>query len=377
MSMLQTMTATAGAATTNQRRSRATVSINGKVYRRLDIMGKGGSSKVYKVMAENYKMFAMKKVTFHANDGEAAIRGYKGEIELLRTLTGEDRVIQLYDWELNEEKQTLTMLMEQGETDLARILQLHYSSDTSRFDPSFVRHYWHEMLLCVRAVHRYNIIHSDLKPANFLLVGGRLKLIDFGIANAIQDDTVNVHRESQVGTLNYMSPEAIVDINASSGKPMQAHGHQRLMKIGAPSDMTYGQTPFAHLKNLYSKISAIPDPEYEIDYPDTGIGGARVPQCLVDTIKACLEREKERRPTIEKLLSDEDPFLHPENLAVGGEDGPAKEAKDGMVLISEDMLVQLLVNTVDAVERGGRPEEATVRAWARDVFAKLGRLMKR
>jgi serine/threonine protein kinase len=51
-----------------------------------------------------------------------------------------------------------------------------------------------------------------LQPANFLFVKGVLKLIDFGIAKAIQnDDTTNVHRESQVGTLNYMSPESILD----------------------------------------------------------------------------------------------------------------------------------------------------------------------
>ena len=33
------------------------------------------------------------------------------------------------------------------------------------------------------------IIHSDLKPANFLLVAGRLKLIDFGIASSVQPGT--------------------------------------------------------------------------------------------------------------------------------------------------------------------------------------------
>ena len=55
------------------------------------------------------------------------------------------------------------------------------------------------------------IIHSDLKPANFLLVGGSLKLIDFGIAKALQQDKTSVVLETPVGTLNYMSPEAIMD----------------------------------------------------------------------------------------------------------------------------------------------------------------------
>jgi serine/threonine protein kinase len=47
-------------------------------------------------------------------------------------------------------------------------------------------------------VHEQRIVHSDLKPANFLLVEGQLKLIDFGIAKAICGDTTSIARESQV-----------------------------------------------------------------------------------------------------------------------------------------------------------------------------------
>lgn len=60
------------------------------------------------------------------------------------------------------------------------------------------------------------IIHSDLKPANFLLVSGRLKLIDFGIASKIQSDMTSVHKEFATGTWNYMSPEALRNTNSSN-----------------------------------------------------------------------------------------------------------------------------------------------------------------
>lgn len=42
------------------------------------------------------------------------------------------------------------------------------------------------------------MVHGDLKPANFVFVKGSLKLIDFGIAKAISNDTTNISRDSRV-----------------------------------------------------------------------------------------------------------------------------------------------------------------------------------
>ena len=82
---------------------------------------------------------------------------------------------------------------------------------TSGVDENFIRVSWQAMLEAVHTIHEERIVHGDLKPANFLFVQGKLKLIDFGIAKTISDDTTNIHRDTQVGTLNYMAPEAITD----------------------------------------------------------------------------------------------------------------------------------------------------------------------
>ncbi len=40
------------------------------------------------------------------------------------------------------------------------------------------------MLEAVNQIHKKDIVHCDLKPANFLVVQGHLKIIDFGMAQA-------------------------------------------------------------------------------------------------------------------------------------------------------------------------------------------------
>ena len=85
--------------------------------------------------------------------------------------------------------------MECGEIDFAHILAKHQGTPLSL---NFIRVYWEQMLCAVQAIHEEKIVHSDLKPANFLMVQGQLKLIDFGIAKRMGDDTTNIHRDQQV-----------------------------------------------------------------------------------------------------------------------------------------------------------------------------------
>ena len=47
---------------------------------------------------------------------------------------------------------------------------------------------------------------------------GSLRLIDFGIAKAIPNDTTNIRRDHQTGTINFMSPESIMFVDAQDTK---------------------------------------------------------------------------------------------------------------------------------------------------------------
>lgn len=297
------------------------VYVNGIRYQKLGQIGKGGSSEVFKVIASNCSIYALKRINLKGRDWSTAQEFYQ-EIKYLKALRGKRHIIQLVDsevtnqkvlekrWEGQEisEEAFIYMVLEYGEIDLAGMLVAKrkemQSSHETKIDENWLRFYWQQILEAVRTIHDERIVHSDLKPANFMLVRGELKLIDFGIAKAIQNDTTNIVRDSLGGTLNYMAPEACLQ-NQTDEEGLE-------IKQGRASDiwslgcilyqMVYGHTPFAEL-GFYSKIQAITNPHHKIHYPD-------VPNpWLLDIMKRCLTWDRRKRLRIPELL--EHPFLQP------------------------------------------------------------------
>jgi hypothetical protein len=287
--------------------------INTNVYAKLDIIGRGGSCKVYRALSSDFTVVALKRVKL---DGMSTkeIEGYANEIALLKSLQGNPAIIDIYDSVVDLLKKEILIAMQIGDVDLNDVLknmnnENKLKGESKGLNMNFVRLTWQQMLSCVHSIHESRIIHGDLKPANFLFVKGALKLIDFGIAKKVEsDDTTNIYRENQVGTLNYMSPEAILDSGCtSSGKPK--------MRLGRASDvwslgcilyqMCIGSTPFAKL-HMVQKLQAIVNPEHKIYFPP-GIDDA-----AIDAIQLCLRRKAGDRPPIvgKDGLLNEHWFLH-------------------------------------------------------------------
>mmetsp|Transcript_31467 Transcript_31467/g.34392 ORF Transcript_31467/g.34392 Transcript_31467/m.34392 type:complete len:814 (+) Transcript_31467:71-2512(+) len=288
--------------------------LNEKTYFKLATIGKGGSSTVFKVISpKDGGIYALKTVDLskHSSGDEEEIEqvfnSYGNEINLLNKLKHSSSfIIDLIDHQIFVEERKIAMLLELGDIDLAKLLSqstkgANNGNQSMALDPIFVRMLWKEMLLSVQHIHENRIVHGDLKPANFVFVKGHLKLIDFGIAKSFSVDTTNIYRDSQIGTVNYMAPEAI-NPTADAVTDANNSAHKRGgMKIGRPSDiwslgcilyqMIYGRPPFASL-NTIQKLVAIPNPNYEILYPSHEDLDA------VDSIKCCLVRNPRLRASI-------------------------------------------------------------------------------
>lgn len=310
------------------------VTVNRRPYLILEMVGKGGSSKVFKVLSQEMKILALKRVKVPSGcvNFNATIDSYANEIGLLKKLRGSPTIIELYDAEVRREVGMIQLIMEYGDIDLAKLL-LREKGKT--INDNFRRMYWQQMLEAVHTIHEARIIHGDLKPANFLIVGGTLKLIDFGIAKAIvAEDTTKIVRDSQVGTPNYMSPEALMsDGDETEGEGYESSGAEesdhrsdgrergvtvRRYKVGRGSDiwslgcilyqMVYGRAPFAHIRNTIQKLACIQNPDFEIVYKKVDN------KLVLDVLRGCLQRDPERRMSIPQLLQHD-------FLCGGGEKG--------------------------------------------------------
>jgi serine/threonine protein kinase len=95
-----------------------------------------------------------------------------------------------------------------------------------------------QLLAGLDEAHHLRVVHRDLKPSNVFLTGGRVKILDFGIARQEGRD-VNLTTTGEVlGSPKYMSPEQI------QGEELD--GRSDLYSLGVLAFlMLSGQEPFS------------------------------------------------------------------------------------------------------------------------------------
>ncbi|MEE2047891.1 serine/threonine-protein kinase, partial [Nocardiopsis tropica] len=133
------------------------------------------------------------------------------------------------------------------------------------------------------AIHAAGVVHRDLKPDNIMLAADGPRVIDFGIARALE--TTSVTASGIIGTVGYMAPEQLEGERLTSAVDVFSWGS--VMVYAATGKEAFpGPTQAARIARV---LSGEPD-----------LDG--VPEPLRETLRTCLLRRPEHRPDAKVLL---------------------------------------------------------------------------
>ncbi|EUB55942.1 Dual specificity protein kinase TTK [Echinococcus granulosus] len=160
---------------------------------------------------------------------------------------------------------------------------------------------------CPILMSRLGIVHLDLKPENFVIVRGMLKLIDLGISQRLPVDCTHMDLHKPMGSIVYMSPEQLSCIvggkfaNSDDGIDAKVRLKTDVWALGVILyEMLHGRSPFGRTQQA-AIMSAILSPTVSINFPR--VDNAK----LNEALRRCLVRDIRERASIDDLLEAQTP----------------------------------------------------------------------
>ena len=142
----------------------------------------------------------------------------------------------------------------------------------------------------LKDIHAAGIIHRDLKPSNVLVTIDGPRVIDFGIARALETVTDGglTRTGALVGSPGFMAPEQVRGDRITPACDVFCLGS--VLAYAATGALPFG-TAGSGVHALMFRIAQ--------EEPDL----TQVPEGLADLVRACLRKDPAARPTLDEVLS--------------------------------------------------------------------------
>ncbi len=309
-----------------------------------ELIGQGGMGAVYRgAQLSVDRQVAIKVLRAEFVDRQVALERFFREAKLISAMT-HPNIVRLIEFGQDRERDLLYLVMELVEgTDLSALL------GRGRLKANLAVEIAYQVLGALTEPHAAHIIHRDLKPDNLLLSARsdgtlQVKVLDFGIARALQRNTRLTQTGMICGTPAYMAPEQ------SRDKPVDARTD--LYALGVILyEMLAGQPPFMGQSSLQIMLKHIQeDPPALRDVLPPGA----LPEALEDLVYDLMAKDPARRPATARQVRDRIDHLRAElglaPVRLDEELPPQTGAGDATVAFASYILPAMPIS--DELERG-------------------------
>ncbi|MFS8204844.1 protein kinase domain-containing protein [Streptomyces sp. CWNU-52B] len=258
-------------------------------YRMLRRLGAGGMGRVYLARSPGGRTVAVKVVRPDLAADTGFRNRFQHEVEIARAVSGR-YTAPVVDAAPDAALPWLATAYVLG-PDLTDVVDAH-----GALPERTVRALGAGLAAALQEIHAAGLIHRDLKPSNVLLAADGPRVIDFGIARAV-DGTRMTQTGVVVGSPGYMPPEQALGQDVGTAGDVFSLG--AVLAFAATGRNAFGAGAASHAALLYQVVHGEPDV--------TG-----VPQSLLGLVRACLQKDPAQRPAPAEIMTA---------LAPGGVEG--------------------------------------------------------